>query len=75
MKWLKSGVDCGSQDSHSKYKVEQENDGLIHRLIVNDVQYQDEGVYTFKVTDTNVESPKVVIQGQWPGQIPLEFQG
>lgn len=70
VKWFKSGIECLDT---SKYVLTQDDNGLLHHLTVNDVQHEDEGIYTFKVIDEKVET-SVVIEGQWPGEIPKEIQ-
>ena len=67
IKWFKEGTECCEGD---KYHMSVENDGERHLLAVNDVQGDDEGIYTFKVIgDASVKVNVVATQGQWPAAV------
>ena len=68
IKWYKAGEEC---IEGKKYQLKMAEENVVHSLTVNDVQTQDEGIYTVKVIDSKVES-NVRVQGQWPGEIPKD---
>ena len=74
IKWYKEGVECRDSD---KYQLSTDNDGERHVLTVNDVQSQDEGVYTFKVIDEAKAKVKVNVftEGQWPVNVTSDNFG
>lgn len=76
--WLKDGTRVAPNDEptsrwssagKSKYVSSVDNTGLIHKLVVSDVQIKDEGIYTFKVQRVNEDddgpqtSTRFTIQG------------
>jgi len=48
--WLKDGKPVPPLYSTSKkYTASVTTNGIVHKLVINDVQQSDQGVYTFKV--------------------------
>ena len=63
VKWLKDGVEITATSNPQKYSLENDND-IVHRMIMGDVSETDNGIYTFKVTSRAYGS-NVSLKGQF----------